>query len=81
MNFLCPFPIRIYIEAMKSPQAIVEIPVKILESVDTLDELEDWLTLQNPALMRDLKQARAEDRAGKFKPWKPRHLPCPTKSK
>ena len=66
---------------MKSSQAIVEIPVKILESVDTLDELEDWLTLQNPALMRDLKQARAEDRAGKFKPWKPRHLPCPTKSK
>jgi hypothetical protein len=66
---------------MKSPQAVVEIPVKILESVDTLEELEDWLTVQNPTLLRELKQAREEDRAGKFKTWKPRHLPCPTKSK
>ena len=74
MNFLCRSPVRIYIERMKSPQTVVEIPVKILESVDTLDELEDWLTLQNPTLMRELKQARAEDCAGKFKIWKPRHL-------
>jgi hypothetical protein len=66
---------------MKSSQEVVEIPVKILQSVDTLEELEDWLTAQNPALMRELKQARTEDHAGKFKAWKPRHLPCPTKSK
>jgi hypothetical protein len=26
--------------------ATVEIPLKVLESVDTLDELEDWLTAQ-----------------------------------
>jgi len=81
MNLLCLLAIQTYIDAMKAPQAMVEIPVRILESVDTLDELEDWLTLQNPALMRDLKEARAEDRAGKFKAWKPRHIPCPTKSK
>lgn len=81
MNFLCPFLIRIYIERMKSSQAVVEIPVKILESVDTLEELEDWLTANNPKIMRELRQARAEDLAGKFKPFKPRHLPCPTKSK
>jgi hypothetical protein len=60
---------------------VVEIPVKILESVDSLDELEDWLTAQNPGIMRELKQARTEDRAGKFKSWKPRHFTCPTKSK
>jgi hypothetical protein len=28
-----------------------------------------------------LRVARREDVAGKFKPWKPRHQPCPTKSK
>jgi hypothetical protein len=28
-----------------------------------------------------LRTARREDMAGKFKPWKPRHLPCPIKSK
>ncbi|MEO5802245.1 MAG: hypothetical protein ABIR24_01845 [Verrucomicrobiota bacterium] len=66
---------------MKSSQAVVEIPVKILESVDTLEELEDWLTANNPKIMRELRQARAEDLAGKFKPFKPRLLPCPTKSK
>ena len=59
----------------------VEIPVTVLESVDTLDELEDWLTAQNPRLMRELRQARRDDVAGKFKPWKPRHLECPTESK
>ncbi len=64
---------------MKSPQAVVEIPVKILESVDTLGELEDWLMSQNATIMRELKQTRAEHLAGKFKPWKPRHLPCSTK--
>ena len=66
---------------MKVAPAVVEIPIKILESVDTLDELEDWLTARHPGIMRELKQARAEDRAGKFKAWKPCHLPCPTESK
>jgi hypothetical protein len=28
-----------------------------------------------------LRAARREDVAGNFKPWKARHLPCPTKSK
>jgi hypothetical protein len=35
----------------------------------------------NPRLMRELRQTRQDDLAGKFKPWKPRHLPCPTGSK
>ena len=67
--------------AMKEKSAIVRIPIKVLESVDTLDELEDWLTARNPRVMRELRQARRDDASGKFKPWEPRHLPCPTASK
>jgi hypothetical protein len=59
----------------------VEIPTPVLSSVETLDELQDWLTAQNPKLIAELQAARREDRAGKFKAWKPRHLPCPTGSK
>jgi hypothetical protein len=59
----------------------VEIPTPVLSSVETLDELQDWLTAQNPKIIAELRAARREDRAGKFKPWKPRHLPCPTESK
>jgi hypothetical protein len=66
---------------MKTEATTVEIPLKVLESVDTLDELEDWLTAQNPRVMRELKQARRDDQAGRFMPWKPRFLPCPTGSK
>jgi len=60
---------------------IVEIPTPVLSSVETLDELQDWLTARNHKIIADLRAARREDRAGKFKPWKPRHLPCPTGSK
>ena len=59
----------------------VEIPAAVLSSVETLDELQDWLTAQNPKLIAELREARKQDLAGKFKPWKPRHLACPTKSK
>jgi hypothetical protein len=60
---------------------VVEIPVKVLESVDTLDELEDWLMAQNPRIMRELAEARQADLAGQFRPWKPRHLAWPTESR
>ena len=66
---------------MKHEAATVEIPLKVLESVDTLDELEDWLTSQNPRVMRELKQARWDDLAGRFTPWKPRFVPRPSGSK
>ena len=59
----------------------VEIPMPVLDSVESLDELLDWLTAQNPRLVGELRDARREDLAGGFKPWKPRHLPCPTASK
>jgi hypothetical protein len=59
----------------------VEIPVPVLSSVETLDELQDWLTAQNPKVMAELREARKEDKAGRFKSWKPRHLSCPTGSK
>ena len=66
---------------MKAVLTSVEIPVKILESVDTLDELEDWLMINNPRIMRELRRARKDDVTGKFKPWKPRHLSCHIASK
>lgn len=59
---------------MKTMGATVEIPLKVLESVDTLDKLEDWLMAHNPRVLRELKQARRDELAGKFKPWKPRDL-------
>lgn len=51
----------------------VEIPVSVLSSVETLDELEDWLTAQNPRLIAELREARRQDLAGEFKEWRPRH--------
>jgi hypothetical protein len=59
----------------------VEIPTAVLSSVENLDELLDWLTAQHPGIIAELRQARQEDKAGKFKAWKPRHLPCPSTSK
>ena len=50
----------------------VEIPATVLSSVETLDELQDWLMAQNPDVIAELWAARREDVAGKFKPWKPR---------
>ncbi|MSU48358.1 MAG: hypothetical protein EXS37_04570 [Opitutus sp.] len=61
--------------------ATVEIPVSVLSSVETLDELQDWLTAQSPAIVAELREARAEDVAGEFKEWKPRHAPWPIASK
>ncbi|HUJ72775.1 MAG TPA: hypothetical protein VLZ30_11055 [Verrucomicrobiae bacterium] len=59
----------------------VEIPLSVLESVETLDELEDWLMTHNPAVMKELRQARRDDESGKFRPWKPRYAAWPTESK
>ena len=59
----------------------VEIPVPVLSSVETLDELQDWLTAQNTKVVAELREARKEDEAGKFKNWKPRHTSWPTGSK
>ena len=59
----------------------LEIPAAVLSSVETLDELQDWLTAQQPEVMAELLRARQEDLAGEFKVWQPRHLPCPTESK
>ena len=59
----------------------VEIPISVLESLDTLDELEDWLLAHHPQVMEQLRQARKDDLAGEFRLWKPRHVKWPTKSK
>ena len=45
------------------------------------DELLDWLMSQNPKIVAELREARRQDLAGKFKAWKPRHVSWPTESK
>ena len=59
----------------------VEIPKQVLDSVETLDELLDWLTAQDVQVVAELRDARREDLAGEFTSWQPRHLTCPTASK
>ena len=63
------------------PKHTVEIPVSVLSSVETLDELQDWLTAQNPQIVAELREARRQDLAGEFKTWEPRHVPWPIESK
>ena len=63
------------------PKHTVEIPVPVLSTVESLDELLDWLTTQNPKIMAELREARRQDLAGEFKAWKPRHVSWPTESK
>jgi len=38
----------------------VEIPATVLASVETLDELQDWLTAQHPKLIAELRAARKQ---------------------
>ena len=63
------------------PGETVRIPVEVLSSIETLDELQDWLTARNPQVMTELREARREDLAGEFKPWRPRFVECDTESK
>ena len=53
------------------PKETVEIPVPVLSSLENLDDLLDCLTSQNPKIMAELREARRQDLAGKFKAWKP----------
>jgi len=55
--------------------------VPVLSSVESLDELLDWLTTQNPKIMAELREARRQDVAGEFKAWAPRHVSWPTELK
>jgi hypothetical protein len=63
------------------PKDTVEIPVPVLSSIETFDELHDWLTAQNPGILKELREARRADLAGEFKAWRPRHVSWPTESK
>jgi hypothetical protein len=65
----------------RMPKDTVEIPVPVLSSVETLDELLDWLTAHNPRIMAELREARRQDMAGEFKAWEPRYVQWPTESK
>lgn len=70
-----------YAVTMSGASEKVEIPVSVLASVETLDELEDWLMSHQPAIMEELREARRDDLAGKFRPWTPRYAAWPTESK
>jgi hypothetical protein len=59
----------------------IEIPVPVLSSIETLDELQDWLTAQNPRIIAELREARQQDVAGVFRAWQPRHIEWPIPSK
>jgi hypothetical protein len=37
---------------------VVEIPKQVLASVETLDELYDWLTVKHAGIMAELREAR-----------------------
>jgi hypothetical protein len=63
------------------PKETIEIPVPVLSTVESLDELLDWLTTQNPKIMAELREARRQDLAGEFMAWRPRHVSWPTESK
>ncbi len=63
------------------PKDTIEIPVDVLSSVETLDELQDWLSAQNPQIIAELREARRQDLSGEFKAWEPRHVQWPTESK
>jgi len=52
-----------------------EIPAAVLSSAETLDELHDWLTAQNPKVIAELHAARREAEASIFEPGKPLHAP------
>ena len=54
----------------------VEIPAAVLSSVETLDELQDWLTVQNPSVIAELRAVPREDVADPFKLWKHWQIPC-----
>jgi len=56
---------------------VIEIPVSVLSSIETLDELQDWLTAHNPQVVAELRAARQEDLAGRFRVWEPRHVTWP----
>jgi hypothetical protein len=75
----CLATLNLYGDGM--PKDTIEIPVSVLSSVETLDELQDWLTAQNPQILAELREARQQDLAGEFKAWEPRHIPWPTESK
>ena len=60
-------------ESVMAEQNVV-IPKPVLDSVETLDELQDWLTANNPKIVADLRDARREDLAGESKPCRPRKL-------
>jgi hypothetical protein len=66
---------------MSEASETVEIPLSVLASVETLEELEDWLMTHQRTIMEELRKARQDDVAGKFRPWTPRYAAWPTESK
>lgn len=42
-------------------EEMIRIPKSILESASTLDEIEDWLSANNPQFVEELRRIRREE--------------------
>ena len=75
---LAPLVILRYLHTRSKPMAhTLQIPTELINkflrasaALDNLhDALEDFLIVNNPALLRKLRKARREDQAGKTRPF------------
>jgi hypothetical protein len=49
-------------------ETMIQIPAGVLLTAESLDDIEDWLTANNPEIMADLRRIRDEEHlAGKGK--------------
>ena len=61
-------------QCMQAVAALPQMKRGLAIPVETLDELQDWLTAQSPGIVAELRQAREEDVASRFTTWTPRHV-------
>ncbi|MBI5042645.1 MAG: hypothetical protein HZC10_02190, partial [Nitrospirae bacterium] len=51
----------------KRKKEIVAFPLRVFETADTKEDLEDWLLSQNPSFIKKMRKARQDDLQGKDK--------------
>lgn len=54
----------------KKKSGNVSFPLSVFETADTIDDLEDWLLVQDPEFLKKMRAARQEDLHGKGRDWK-----------
>lgn len=53
----------------KKKKEIVSFSLSGFETVDTKEDLEDWLLAQNPEFLKKMRKARKDDLRGMGKDW------------